>query len=181
MNKLLISPPWVEYQNKVRKLFERDREVKIDTVSGSANAEVKLYVSNPAKAAALARMLPLCKEFGGVKCAVTVVPSNGNLAMPKSPEGGVELAVAAFEGNDAVAAVRQVSKGLFKDIAYVAFKREVVQFPNDQLDDINGNWSGLYADIAKEVCEKAEGIFFCTAAEANANGAPLAAPLGEWP
>ena len=180
MSKLLISPPWVEYQSKVRKLFERDPEIKIDTEAGSANAEVKLYVSNPVKAAALARMLPPCKEFGGVKCAVTVVPPNGNLAMPKSPEGGVGLAVAAFEGNGAVALIRQVSKGLFKDVAYVAFRREVVQFFNDVLSDINGNWSGLYADIAKKVCEKAEGIFFCTAAEAE-EGAPLAAPLGEWP
>ena len=180
---LQISPPWIVFQKKVRALFENDPDIRIDTVEASAGPEATLYVAKPEKAAALARLLPECKQFGGVCCRITVVPPNGGFAMPKAPEGAAGLAAAAFGGNAAVVAVRQVSKGLFADLAYVAFRREVVQFPADNLCDINGNWSGLYEEIAREACERAEGMFFCTAAgkDAEANGAPLAAPLGEWP
>jgi hypothetical protein len=56
------------------------------------------------------------------------------------------------------------------------FEKKVVQFFNDQLDDINGNKSTLYQDIAKDVFEKHEGVYFCTAADGK-----LSKPLGEWP
>lgn len=173
---LKISPPWIVWQKQAKALFENDPDIWIDAATAAADPEITLYVAKPAKAAALARMLPECKEFGNVKCRINIVPPNGALAMPKAPEGGAELAMAAFGENGAVACIRQVSKGLFRDLAYVAFDREVVQFPADNIADINGNWSGLMEDIAREVCERAEGIFFCTAGAGE-----LTAGLGVWP
>ena len=88
---------------------------------------------------------------------------------------------AAFEGNPVVTQVRQVSKGLFKDLAYCVFSKEVVQYPIDNLADINGNRSVLMEDIAREILTDANGVYFCTSAgRANANGFGDA-PLGEWP
>gem|GEM_PF-1426339 len=178
--RLRLSPPWVVWQKMVRALFEGDAEIRIDAAEASAGPEVTLYVDKPLKAAALARLLPECRQFGNVYCRVAVVPLHGGVALPKAPDDPAELAVAAFGGNAAVAAVRPVSKGLFANLAYVAFAPRVVQFGADRLDDINGNWSGLYETVAREVCERADGIFFCTAA-VQAEGARLAAPLGEWP
>lgn len=174
VKKLRLSPPWVVYQRQVQALFENDPDVSIETAQGKKGPEIRLYVAKPLKAAALARILPECKDFGGTICRLSVVPGNGATAMPKAPEDAAELAMAAFGDNAAVAEIRHVSKGLFKNLAYVAFKREVVQFPADNLGDINGNWNGLYETVASEVCERAYGICFCTTGSTN-----LA--LGVWP
>lgn len=48
------------------------------------------------------------------------------------------------------------------DLTYVVFEAKVVQFFNDDIGDINGIKSTLYEDIAEEVFEKKEGIYFCT-------------------
>ena len=61
---------------------------------------------------------------------------------------------------------------------YAVFQSKVVQFFNDDMSDINGNCTTLYQEIAKDVFSgRAEGVFFCTAAE----GKNLQKPLGEWP
>lgn len=174
VKKLRLSPPWVVYQRQAKALFENDPDVVIETAQGKEGPEITLYVAKPLKVAALARILPECRDFGGVKCRINIVPGNGATAMPKAPEDAAELAMAAFGENGAVAEIRQVSKGLFRGIAYVAFKRAVVQFPADNLGDINGNWNGLYETVAREVCERAYGICFCTTGSTN-----LA--LGVWP
>lgn len=180
VKKLRLSPPWVVYQKQVKALFENDPDVSIETAQGAEGPEITLYVAKPLKAAALARILPECKDFCNVKCRINIVPGNGAggghgaTAMPKAPEDAAELAMAAFGENGAVAEIRHVSKGLFRGIAYVAFKRAVVQFPADNLGDINGNWNGLYETVAREVCERAYGICFCTTGSTN-----LA--LGVWP
>lgn len=169
--KLKLAPPWVTTMKKLEALFGLDKGIRVE-VDDSAPS-VKLYVGNAAKASALEALLPSSWKFGNVECPVTVVPGNdGTKRVFKTAGEAVE---AAFDGNPAVAVIRPVSKGLFKDLSYVAFKREVVQFFNDDLADINGNWSGLYADIAKELLD-ADGVFFCTATDDG-----FGAPLGEWP
>lgn len=172
---LKLSPPWVVFQKKVRALFEEDPDVIVCTGADSVGPFVKLYVAKPLKAAALARLLPGYKAFGSVRVSIAVVPGNGDLAMPEAPESVPGLAEAAFDGNAAVTEIRQVSKGFFRDLAYVAFNPVVVQFPADDLSDINGNWSGLYADIAKELFENNPGICFCTASSGKALKAEM------WP
>lgn len=169
--KLKLSPPWVTYIKKIEALFGQDPEIRIE--SDCEAPSVKLYVANADKAAALAAMLPEKWTYGNVECRVTVVP--GNDAVPCKSKTPAEAVCAAFAENPVVAVMRPVSKGLFRDLSYVAFRREVVQFFNDDLADINGNWSGLYADIAKELLD-ADGVFFCTAADCG-----FGAPLGEWP
>lgn len=171
-SKLKLSPPWVTCVNKIKALFGQDKDIRIESCDSGPG--VKLYVGTGCKAAALEALLPDFLTFGDVECAITVVPGNDGSARKFKTDA--DAIAAAFEGNPVVAVIRPVSKGLFKDLTYVAFKREVVSFFNDDLADINGNWNGLYADIAKELLTGADGVFFCTAAE---NG--FGAPLGEWP
>ena len=48
--------------------------------------------------------------------------------------------------------------------AKVCPKSELIQFPDDDTSDFNGNWNGLAEDIAREVFEEGyRGISFCTA------------------
>lgn len=55
---------------------------------------------------------------------------------------------------------------------YVVFKNCVVQFFNDNLNDIYGNISTLYQDIAREIFADAEweGVFYCTDVETHVAG-----------
>jgi hypothetical protein len=46
----------------------------------------------------------------------------------------------------------------------VIFQPEVVQFFDDDISDINGNWTGLAEDIARALfTEDRSGMNFCTA------------------
>ena len=47
---------------------------------------------------------------------------------------------------------------------YCIFKKEVIQFWNDNLSDYRGNYNGLASDIAKEIL-KANIVQFCISAE----------------
>ena len=154
MEKLNLSSPWVTYVNEMKALFEQDPQITI--IYYDEDYTVKLFVESDAKANALQQLLPETKEFGNVTLKIEVVPANTNAVDPN-----VALFSAAFEGNPVLEEVRSISSviGTFN---YAVFKKEVVQFYNDQLDDLHGNKSTLYQEIARDVIGQKEGIFYCT-------------------
>ena len=154
MEKLNLSSPWVTYVNEMKALFEQDPQITI--IYYDEDYTVKLFVESDAKVNALQQLLPETKEFGNVTLKIEVVPANTNAVDPN-----VALFAAAFEGNPVLEEVRSISSviGTFN---YAVFKKEVVQFYNDQLDDLHGNKSTLYQEIAKDVLGQKEGIFYCT-------------------
>ena len=153
-----LSAPWVTYYREINALFAKDPEVGV--VYDEQEGEIRVYVSNAKKAEALARLLPPVKEYGNVKLNTFVIPANGaeNEAIPAE----FDVYKAAFDGNGAVAFTQTVTQygGTF---SYIVFVREVVQYFNDNLGDIHGNRSTLYEDIARNVLDVADGVFFCTA------------------
>ena len=161
-----LAPPWITYYHEVKALFEKDEEVKI--TYNEENYELSIYVENGRKADALTQLFPTEKEFGNVKMKIKVIPAN--LGTNYS-----QLFADAFYGNSAVKEIDNFDT-VFGPMSYVVFNREVVQFYNDQMDDINGNKSTLYQEIAKDVFEDHQGVYFCTDAPAK-----LQKPLGEWP
>ncbi|MBQ4199124.1 MAG: hypothetical protein II649_04505 [Kiritimatiellae bacterium] len=174
-----LCTPWNEYHEQVKALFGQDPEIKIEY--DDKRKTLTLRVESQRKAAALSRLLPLAVRFGGVEVRVCVVPANAAGKTLPDDAATADVLLAAFNGNPAVTQVRQVSKGLFRDLCYCVFKKEVVQYPADNLGDINGNRSVLMEDIAREVLAEAKGVCFCTSAgREDANGFGDA-PLGEWP
>jgi hypothetical protein len=162
-----LSPPWINFYNEIKDLFEQDSEIKIKF--NEEVPEINLFVDNARKADALAALLPETKEFGNVTMKINVVPAN------KTPSK-LDLMLEAFLGNPALAYVwsSDTSLGTFQ---YAVFENKVVQYFNDDLQDINGNRSTLYQDIAKDVFGEATGINFCTESIQK----DLTKPLGEWP
>ena len=152
-NKLTMSAPWVLYYKKINALFGVDDEINIEF--DEKQPEIKLRVNNPKKADALQKLLPPFVEFGSVKLLVTVIPANA------LGDSKFELLCAALAENPAVAYVDHIDgSGFTAD--YVVFEPEVVQYYGDNLSDINGNFSTLYQDIAKDIFGDI-GVFFCTA------------------
>lgn len=150
--ELKLSPPWNTFVSELRILFAADPDVKIEYEDGSY--EVKLFVEGEQKAEALARLIPAERVYGNVLLKVTVVPAN------KEEESDEALFRAAFDGNSAVDEIRNITTP-YGDMSYVIFKKEVVQFFNDELSDPHGYKSTLYEDIARDVFGDTA-VFFCT-------------------
>ena len=183
MTNLKLRSPWVLHHRKLEALFGKDDGVKVELDESSTRKKFVLRVESQRKATALERVLPSEVSFGGVDCDIVVVPGNkaGDPLSEDAPM--VEVMKAAFEGNGSCALIRQVSKGLFRDLVYVVFAKEVVQYEADNLADVNGNMSTLMEEIARDVMTGAEGALFCTSACGGglAAGESLDKPLGEWP
>ena len=178
---LKLQPPWYELHEQFKALFGQDPEISVDFDSGKL--KIALRVESAKKAAALDRLIPMSYPMGGRDLSVSVVPGNkvGDL-LPEDAEK-VDVVAAAFDGNPVVKQVRRVSKGMFKDLVYCVFRKEVVQYPNDNLGDVNGNKSTLMECIARELMPVKD-VFFCTSAVGGLQGGESAAcdaPLGEWP
>lgn len=161
-----LSSPWWTYYNELNALFEKDSEVKLQF--NDEEKEIKIFVENGRKADALTKLLPAEKEFGNVKIKISVIPANAG-------PSDYQLFADAFYGNPVVKEIDNFDT-VFGNMSYVVFQNKVVQFFNDQMDDINGNKSTLFQEIAKEVFGETKGVFFCTEAPVN-----LTKPLGEWP
>jgi hypothetical protein len=163
-----MAPPWIQFVSELNALFGQDPAIEV--VYDDDNKQVKLLVDGQAKADALTQLLPTEKEFGNVTLNIAVIPANKLKSTP-------DLYKAAFEGNPAYVGTF-VAEGIFNNpIGYVIFKKEVVQFFNDNLADAHGNMNTLYQNVADDVFTDHQGIFFCTDTGSDLVGKPL----GEWP
>lgn len=156
-NKLKLAPPWNTYFSQIKALFDRDPEIHItEKNDAGSNPEIVLRIDSQQKYEALSKLLPETKTFGNVVANITLIPAND--------ETGTDMGSVfadAFKDNPVLKDV--VSLEAFgSKLSYVVFQKEVVQFYNDEMQDPNGLKSTLYQDIAKEIFESREGIFFCT-------------------
>lgn len=170
MAKLGLSSPWVVYYRKVEAMFKQDSEVRV--IFDEERKELSLFVADEKKANALMKLLPEEVDFGNVTLKVIVVPPNTDKV--DSVESDI---VDAFVGNPALSYVQRVD-GIFSNpIIYVVFEKEVVQYFTDNLSDIHGIESTLYQNIAKDIFNHVDNVYYCTDIEEY----DLAMPLGEWP
>lgn len=138
---------------EIKALFKKDPEIRVEY--DEENVHLKLFVENTHKADALTNILPVQKTFGNVILTIDVIPAN-------TEESLSQMYKAAFEGNAAFNYLETVEGVFTNPISYVVFANEVVQFFNDDLNDIHGLKSTLYEDIARDVFEKKDGMCFCT-------------------
>jgi len=164
-----LSPPWITYCHKIESLFKNDPEVEV--MYDNEEVELKIYVSEPEKADALIKLLPNNKEFGNVTLKITVIP-------PDNKESKLDLFRKAFNKNPDVVDIYTASSPLAPAFSYIIFKKEVVQFFNDDLTDVHGNLTTLNETIATEIFGEMSGIYFCTD---NGKEDNIGKPLGEWP
>ena len=157
-------------------MFKGDPEVMV--VYDEDNRDIKLYVENSKKASALEKILPKEKKFGRIIQRISVIPANGLCSVEKE-----ELFKAALEGNNAVSFIRSVEGIFANSMTFVVFKKEVVQFWTDNIGDYFGLRSTLYQNIAEEIFENTDGVYFSTdeTDDYGYEGERFGAPLGEWP
>lgn len=157
MAVLKKSSPWITYYREVNELFRRDKDVLV--VYDEENTELKIYVNDQTKADAIRFLIPIKKEFGNVTLKIDVIPSNGKQLRGIDTSNVLSIACNAFTNNDAVYMVTDV--GAVFNLVYVIFRKEVVQYFDDNIGDAYGNCSTLYETIARDVFNDI-GIKFCT-------------------
>ena len=155
---LTISSPWAAYYHELVAFFKKDDDVAIFFDNNIPT--IKLFIDNPDKAEALSKLLPQQVRFGNVTLNITIVPANAittNVEMTN-----IEIIEKAFEGNDAVSFIKTITGVMTNPLTFVVFKKEVVQYFNDNLGDIFGVNSTLYQYIAEDLLTSMEGIYYCT-------------------
>lgn len=166
--KLNLSAPWITYKNEIEAMFGKDPDITIRY--DDEQKEVRLYVTKPSKASALEKILKPEQTFGNITVHVTVVPPNDN-----------EIDILdtfddAFLGNPSLCYTVPIQSPLGTH-RFAVFQNKVVQFYNDQMDDLNGNKSTLFQEIAKDIFKEGLSVNYCTDPGKDA----LTKPLGEWP
>lgn len=155
--EIRMAPPWVQYANALKAIFQYDDDVKVEY--DNDGPKVILRVDGQDKADALSQLLPARKEFGNVTLDVAVVPAN-------KEKDTVALFRDAFKGNKAVNDIVTISDipdmYVSNPLTYIIFRKEVVQYYNDNLADAHGNKTTLFQEIADELFPSRDGIFFCT-------------------
>lgn len=145
MAKLKLSPPWSIFYDEISAMFKPDPEVKV--VMDEKNYTIYVFVSNPKKSAAIAKILEQEKKFGRITLKVLVPPPNDD---EYKFANGVELYQAAFEKNPRLSYV-QPKTSIFDTSFYVVFRNEVIQYFNDDISDINSQCSTLAEYIARDI------------------------------
>lgn len=149
-----ISSPWVGYVHKLEELFGPDPDITVRYDDDSLT--VRLYVNGDDKSTALTTLLPDTIRFGNVELRIEVIPSND--AMTRA-----EMYRRAFEGNPLYSRTVSVQPiATTKPFLYVMFKPEVVQYWDDNLGDPHGKISTLAQEIARDVFEDGNGVYFST-------------------
>jgi hypothetical protein len=119
----------------------------------------RLAVRDHAKAVAIASVLRPLHEFGNVRVAVEVTDGTGAAVRPSAPASAAELADlvrTAFHGNPWYRDVA-VRGGLGGQSVYPVLARSVVQFFDDDLSDLHGNYNAVAASVFAELLERAPG------------------------
>lgn len=170
--KVGLLAPWVTLYHKLDELFAGDPKVMVtNSFMENRSTNIKIYVNGDKKVAALKKLIPDHFQFGNVTANISIIPAN-NL----EEDDFCQLFRDAFKGNEAVKEIYTVESPLKIRATYVIFKKEVVQFFNDDVSDAHGNCSTLYQEIAKDIFNPCPGIMFCTDNEDKTEK-----PLGEWP
>lgn len=152
---LKLSPPWDTFVRELKALFGEDPDINIQF--DEDKYEVKLFVADPAKSDALTQLIPAQRIYGNVALSITVIPAN------KLEETSADLIETAFKGNPVLKQVMRL-RTPFGEYDYAVFRKEVVQFYNDNLCDPHGNESTLFENIARDVFSITD-VFFCTDVE----------------
>lgn len=160
MAKITLSPPWVEYYEKVNTFFKGDEEVNV--VYDDDAKTIKYYVSNLTKATALDKYIPCEVEFGNVKVQNIVIMPNAEKLL-KTKESTYSF-TDIFLGRKDIEGIYKPASPYAIQATYIVFEKQVIQYFTDSLNDINGLTSTLNETLAYQIFGDTmpTGYFFCT-------------------
>ena len=149
-----LSAPWHIFAEKMKKLFEGDKDITVTYTDDNIHM-INVLVDSQDKYEALVKLLPTMKEFGNVKVLIDVVPSNKTKTRR-------ELFETLLKDNPVFSCIFTTKTPDDTEIDYVMFKPKIASYYADNLQNPWGYNSELYENIAREVFEDTEGVMFTT-------------------
>jgi hypothetical protein len=157
-----LSPPWITLWNKINGSIGNDPSVRVEPLDQSNNPYVvRITVDGRAKAISIASLLKPSHQLGGVSVIVEIRDRDGETAAPVIP-GSVDDLVRQVESGfmDNRWYVEVVKKEfLGRPRVYPVFAKGVIQFKNDDLSDLYGNYNAVAATVFSRVLTHSPGGF----------------------
>ena len=159
-----LSPPWFTVHRMAKALFGNDPQIDIRDLSDETDGQYVyiMVVNDEKKASAIKAILKNPVELGNTTVKACIYGPNENEVQDLNSLD-IDVYQTAFSGNPIFEKTVLDQKGFYK-IGYCVFKKEVIQFWNDDLSDYLGNYSGLASDIAREILNS-DGVQFCIAGD----------------
>jgi len=138
--KVGLSSPWITYYRKLNALFGADPDLEVNY--NDEKKTISIESTNTFKLMALEKILKPTVTFGNITVTVECLVKNG-----EEPSTAA-LFRTAFSGNPHFSDVID-KKVIAVDETFLLFKKEVIQFFNDDTSDYFSNWNGLAEDILR--------------------------------
>ena len=167
MDNLRLSPPWYSHQRKVFALFGADPQVKMRDLRqvDGYNYALDMLVCNGLKARAIRALLPRTVEISNVTVTTRVLfPIEQCEAEPSTQVCDAQLLEDAFTGNPIFDRIDVQGMEGWPQIGYCIFKKQVLQFWDDDLSNFYGMHSTLAETIARDILKETT-VQFCTGME----------------
>ena len=161
-----LSPPWYSYQRKVLALFGRDPEVRVRDLYevDERNFTLFILVRTEAKAQAIRALLPRIVEISGTTVTSKIfIPVDECEVRLEKKGSDIQIVKEAFTGNPVFDRVEPPSCG-FSAWGYCIFRKEVIQFWDDDISNFYGLHTTLAETIALEILKDVD-VQFCTGIE----------------
>ncbi|MCL2336141.1 MAG: hypothetical protein FWC60_01840 [Firmicutes bacterium] len=155
-NSSRLSPPQYTYYNYIKHSIGNDPCVNVADMKemGGGNYVIPIHVQGHERAVALATILELHKSMGNLSIDIEIFCGNQMVTPSENTENSeslLKLYEQALSTNRyfACAKINELLPG-YPSI-FPVFKKEVIQFYNDDLSDLYRNFNGVAADVFREV------------------------------
>lgn len=159
-----LSPPWWSLHRQISAMFEGDPDVSVGElaeVSGSKKSCI-ILVNKRDKAAAMKAMLQTEVQISGVTVSIAVLGPDED-AIEAANGSDAQILTALLTGNPRFVGITTVHR-FMAEMEYCIFKKEVVQFWNDDAASYKDVSTMLAEDIARHIFRETQ-VCFCTAVE----------------
>jgi len=157
-NLVKLSPPWYTFFNFLKHSIGKDRCVEVLEMKeiSDSNFIIQVEVRSLKKALALADILLRCKSFGNIIVRVEVLHC-GQAVKPTGQFDDICRVIEVFK--DALGTNHYFECIEFRtifdsEVIFPVFKKEVIQFFNDDLSDLYSNFNGVAAHVFSEVLKE---------------------------
>ena len=158
-----LSPPQYTLWNKVKGSVGATPGVKVGDLVEQKDGRytASVVVKRHDQAVAVASVLKLSHKIGNLTVEFQVTDGDGAAVKPLTPKSAGELADLvrmALSGNPFLKEV-VVKGGLGGPTVYPVFTKSVIQFPDDDLSDLYGNFNGVAAEVFGDTMLREAGKF----------------------
>lgn len=158
-----LQSPWVTYNNYIHAILDPDPDIEvgdIEKVSDNVDGikKIDIIVNKHDKAEALKAVMMQKIVFGNITVFINIIDTE----VDDDQEALVEKFRVLFENNPIVKKIETITDPANVDHSFICFDPVVVQFYNDDMTDLYGNYNGLFEDIAREIFNYDAFTQFCT-------------------